>query len=138
MNKTRAPDEGFTLIELLVVIIIIGILATIAIPSYLRQREKGYRTQAISDMKNVALAVETYATDDPANSYVAADGATEASPILTGQGFHPTEWVSIVVHATANSYCIEGVNANVPGKTFVYRSDDGTVQIGFTGSLTCA
>ena len=39
-------DEGFTLIELLVVIIIIGILAAIAIPVFLNQRNKGYDSQA--------------------------------------------------------------------------------------------
>ena len=56
-------DQGFTLIELLVVIIIIGILAAIAIPVFLNQRQKGWDAQAKSDLKNMATAQETYLTD---------------------------------------------------------------------------
>ena len=60
-------DEGFTLIELLVVIIIIGILAAIAIPVFLSQRNKGYDSQAKSDARNLATLQETYFTDN--NTY---------------------------------------------------------------------
>jgi type IV pilus assembly protein PilA len=58
-------EEGFTLIELLVVIIIIGILAAIAIPVFLNQRQKGYDAQAKSDLRNLATLEETYLTDNP-------------------------------------------------------------------------
>jgi len=61
----RAQDEkGFTLIELLVVILIIGILAAIAIPSFLNQRSKGNDAEAKSSAVTAAQAVETYATDN--------------------------------------------------------------------------
>ena len=72
-------DNGFTLIELLVVIIIIGILAAIAIPVYLHQREKGWRAQAVVDMKNASTAIESYATET-GGSYAGVNGATESSP----------------------------------------------------------
>ena len=61
--RRRVEDEqGFTLIELLVVILIIAILAAVAIPSFLGQKNKAYDSAAEQQVKTAQIAAETYAT----------------------------------------------------------------------------
>lgn len=135
-------SDGFTLIELIVVVLVIGILATIALPVFLGQRQKAHRSSAVADMKNAATAVETFAAGDGLGSYAAAHGADETSPLLDTEGFNPTQWVTLQVHASATHYCIQGENAQLPGRLFVFRSTRGVVDVlpdlsnGCSASLT--
>jgi type IV pilus assembly protein PilA len=64
LRERTQSEKGFTLIELLVVILIIGILAAIAIPSFLNQRSKGNDAEAKSVAVTAAEAAETCATDN--------------------------------------------------------------------------
>ena len=73
INKARDEREaGFTLIELLVVVIIIGILAAIAIPVFLNQRDSARAAASESDVRNAAIQLETYYTQN--GDYPAAAG----------------------------------------------------------------
>jgi len=55
--------DSFTLIELLIVVVIIGILASIAIPKFSSTREKAYFAAMKSDLKNLASQQEIYCSD---------------------------------------------------------------------------
>ena len=134
-------DGGFTLIELLVVIIIIGILAAIAIPVFLNQRQKGYDAQAKSDARNLATLEETYLTDT--NSYVAAGSATNTSTLAaTLTTYKPSVNVTgaiVTNYSNATPPVIQAANTNGSGgyricttsastKVFVYDSVAGGLQ----------
>jgi type IV pilus assembly protein PilA len=84
-DAARETEGGFTLIELLVVMIIIGILAAIAIPIFLSQKQKSYDAQAKEDIHNAATAEETYFTE--AQTYVNAPTATTPPALLAANGF---------------------------------------------------
>lgn len=129
-------EEGFTLIELLVVIIIIGVLAGIAIPTFLRQREKAWRTQAVNDMKNAATALESWAVDF-GGDFSGANGSTDLDPALVDNGYRSNVLVDVIVVSTPSEYCIRGMHARIPGVEYVFRSGFGVVQVGAPGVIAC-
>lgn len=69
------PHEGFTLIELLIAIAIVGLLAAIAIPNFLRYQERGYNAAAESEAKNFYNAALSYAGDNAESGTVTFSGS---------------------------------------------------------------
>jgi prepilin-type N-terminal cleavage/methylation domain-containing protein len=124
IRKAQEEHEGgFTLIELLVVIIIIGILAAIAIPVFLNQRQKGVDSSMKSDARSVANEMETLFTDTQV--YVGNEAAAVANTELSNGN-------AAVVTATTDAYCIvvsRTAGAQSGSQTaWVYDSDNGGLQ----------
>ena len=65
LNKNQA---GFTLVEILIVVVIIGILATIAVPTYMRYVERGYASDAKVQMKNILENAEISISNEDLDS----------------------------------------------------------------------
>ncbi|MDP3972663.1 MAG: prepilin-type N-terminal cleavage/methylation domain-containing protein, partial [Candidatus Nanopelagicales bacterium] len=84
--RKRQEEEGFTLIELLVVIIIIGILAAIAIPVFLNQRNNAYNSAVKSDISTLATAEISYFTNNGVYVICAA-AACGTTAALNDNGF---------------------------------------------------
>jgi type IV pilus assembly protein PilA len=101
-------EGGFTLIELLVVIIIIGILAAIAIPIFLQQRNKGYDAASKSDLKGMQIAQESYLTDY--NTYAGTTALLVANEGFVATASGPTD--TVVGIATNQSWCMKSLSAS--------------------------
>lgn len=121
LRERMGRDEGFTLIELLVVMLIIGILAAIAIPSFFNQREKAQDSKGKADARTAQTATETYATEN-GGSYT---GVTPAIII----GIENTLPADIAVTTTAASqYTVTAKSKASNGtRTFSITKNGGTI-----------
>lgn len=118
LRERMGREQGFTLIELLVVMLILGILAAIAIPTFFNQRQKAQDSDAKAMARTAQTAMETYATDN-GGSYT---GATVAAL----DAIEPTidSTVSIVGTPNSTDYTVRATS--VTGRTFDVVRAGGT------------
>lgn len=114
-------EAGFTLIELLVVVAIIGILAAIAIPVFLNQRNSARDASVKADLNTTAKALETYYT----NTGGYPGSSTDLTGLQTDQPIvlSPDNRVAVFVDS-ASTYRLFACNGQ-SGVWFEYDSDGG-------------
>lgn len=117
-------EGGFTLIELLVVIIIIAILAAIAIPMYLSQRQKGWQSNVQSDLRNAAVAQESYFTD--AGTYANGVAAADPAGALGLNGFNKSANITFdSIVGDAAGYVMTAHHNSYAGCVYTFDSSVG-------------
>jgi type IV pilus assembly protein PilA len=138
--RQRASDEqGFTLIELLVVILIIGVLAAIAIPSFLNQKSKATDASAKELARTAQTAAETYATDHN-GSYSGITVAVLAGvePTIQTAAANNNAYLSAATPDGTNlGYTVTATSASTNTYS-INRADNGTITRTCTPSTTSA
>ncbi len=111
-----SKNRGFTLIELLVVVVIIGVLATIAIPKFSNTKQRAHMASMKSDLRNLVTAQEiyfddntTYTTDKGAAAlnYNESAGVTVTIVLTAGP---PVGYSATTVHPGTAETCAIFVN----------------------------
>jgi type IV pilus assembly protein PilA len=120
-ERTYEGQRGFSLIELLVVILIIGVLAAIALPAFLGQREKGQDSSAKSAVRNLVSGMESYYASN--KTYVGAEDDDDVKKIgVLGTG----DGEASVEASGQNSYIVIGHSAS--GNEFMISKSGSTVS----------
>jgi type IV pilus assembly protein PilA len=154
--RNRAQgQEGFTLIELLVVILIIGILAAVAIPTFLNQKGKANDANVKSDITAVQTAEETYFTGGqayipqaPSNDAAliaieptlangfASDAINVVSPVTAS--IDGSTYISSPTPALGNSYAITATSKSLVQFALIHNPDGTLTRACFVPANTNA
>jgi prepilin-type N-terminal cleavage/methylation domain-containing protein len=112
LRKLATKHAGFTLVEIMIVVAIIALLASIALPNFLRSRKRSQATQVLEDLRAIDSAVDQYAIE-----YNKAGG------------FGPLGWNDVQKYIKKDTRLYSSNNADILGNAFTLPSVDYSPQV---------
>jgi type IV pilus assembly protein PilA len=125
LTKMQRSQKGFTLIELMIVVVIIGILAALAIPRFMRATTKSKQSEAKTILKQIYTMEQTYRQQN--DTYWAGGPAGSATPnalATIGVEVGPTARYSYSIVAAANTF-----TATATANTATGLDDDAAADV---------
>lgn len=120
-TSQRRPHRGFSLIELMIAVVILGILASIAIPSYQKYVREGRRAEAAAGLLDIQQDLERWRVNNP--TYAGCPTGTGPNEC----GTPPVQNVTFAIsNATATTYTITATLSNDPDCPSMTLDQNGT------------
>ena len=98
LQKLNTKRGGFTLVEIMIVVAIIALLASIAVPNFLRSRRRAQATQVLQDLRMIDAAIDQYAIENNKSSGSAVNWTDIRSYLKSGSRLETSAGTDILGH----------------------------------------
>ena len=123
MNKVIKSNKGFTLVEIMIVVAIIALLASIAVPGFLRSRKRAQATRVLEDLRLIDSAVDQYAVETSRTTGFAASLGDVKGYLKVGSPLY-NSGCDLFGNSYGTTFTVDGApSVKVPAATFTALSD---------------